>query len=206
MPWWAGKAQARHYLEKVNEKAKVLEYTLFQPGLFLDYLASPYQTAKYVAPLDSVFDFQNLRGIVVEGHEDAIMTLTTAADVATVVARAVEYEGEWPRIGGIRGNRLTFAEILEIGERVRGRPFAIEKVKLDDLEAGHLKTSWALEKRHRAVSEEQAAALVKVVSIGMLLSSVKGGWAVSDEFNQIFPDFRFTEAEDFLTKVWAEKP
>ncbi|KPM43139.1 hypothetical protein AK830_g3424 [Neonectria ditissima] len=206
MPWWAGKTQTRQYLEKVNENEQVLEYTLFQSGLFLDYLASPYQTAKHVAPLDSIFDFQNLRAIVVEGHEDAIMTLTTVADIASVVALAVEYEGQWPRVGGIRGNRLTFEEILDIGERVRGRPFTIEKVKLDDLEAGHLKTSWALEKRHRAVSEEQAAALVKVVSIGMLLSSVKGAWAVSDEFNQLFPDYKFTETEEFLSRVWAGKP
>jgi hypothetical protein len=207
---------------------QMLEYTLFQPGLFLDYLASPYKTAKYVAPLDSVFDYQHRRAIVVDGHEDAIMTLTTAADLAEIVARAVDYEGEWPRIGGIRGNRVTFTQILEIGERIRGaiesirlhspgdlsfcsheipgRPFTIEKVKLDDLEAGNLKTSWALEKRHQAVPEDQAASLVKAASIGILLSSAKGAWAVSDEFNQLFPDYKFTEIEDFLTKVWDGKP
>lgn len=100
--------------------AQVLEYTLFQPGLFLDYLASPYKTAKYVTPLDTFIDFQNRRAIVVDGHDDAIMTLTTVQDIAGVVARAVEYDGEWPKIGGIRGNRVTVSQILEIGEKVRG--------------------------------------------------------------------------------------
>lgn len=98
----------------------MLEYTLFQPGLFLDYLAYPHKTSKHIDPLQSVFDFEHRRAIAVEGHEDAIMTLTTAADLATVVARAVEYEGKWPVRGGIRGNRVTFSEILEIGHRVRG--------------------------------------------------------------------------------------
>src|SRR5262249_10455102 len=93
---------------------------LFQPGLFLDYLACPYKTAKYIDPLQSVFDYHNCRAIVVDGHEDAIMTLTTVADVAAIVARAVDYEGEWPEIGGMRGNRVTFSQVVEIGEKVRG--------------------------------------------------------------------------------------
>lgn len=100
---------------------KKLEYTLFQPGLFLDYLAFPYKTAKYLDPLQSVFDFEHRRAIVVDGHEDAILTLTTVSDLSEIIARAVEYEGAWPRHGGIRGNRLTFSDILRIGETVRGK-------------------------------------------------------------------------------------
>lgn len=67
-----------------------------------------------------MFDFQNRRAIVVEGHEEAVLTLTTVQDLARIVAEAVEYEGVWPVHGGIQGNRLTASEILSIGERVRG--------------------------------------------------------------------------------------
>ncbi|KAF2799375.1 NAD(P)-binding protein [Melanomma pulvis-pyrius CBS 109.77] len=207
MPWWTGKEEVREYLKKVNEKGKVLQYTLIQPGLFLDYLASPYKTAKHVAPLDTMFDFQNRRAIVVEGY-DAIMTLTTAEDLAAVVAGAVDYDGEWPEIGGISGNRIPISQILKIGEEVRGRPFTIETVKLDDLENGELKTSWILGKRHKAFAgdDDEAARMLKTVLIGMLLSSTKGAWDVSDEFNRLLPDYNFTQAEDFLTQVWEGKP
>lgn len=98
----------------------MLEYTLFQPGLFLDYLASPHKTARHIDPLDTVFDFQNRRAIAVNGHEDAVLTLTTAADLASVVAQAVDYDGQWPEVGGIRGNRVTFSQVIEIGENIRG--------------------------------------------------------------------------------------
>jgi len=74
-----------------------------------------------VTPLDTFIDFQNRRAIVVEGHENAIMTLTTVHDIAGVVARAVEVDGEWPKIGGINGNSVTISQILQIGEKVRGR-------------------------------------------------------------------------------------
>lgn len=136
MPWWAGKQNIREYLRKFNEDEKVrcsrtairlvltfpqvLEYILFQPGLFLDYQNSSYKTAKHVEPLDSVFDYQNCRAILVEGHGNAIMTLTMAADPAGIVARAADHEGKWPEIGGIRGNKVTFSQVVEIGEKIRG--------------------------------------------------------------------------------------
>lgn len=106
---------------------------MFQPGLFLDYLASPYKTAKYVTPLDTFIDFQKRRAIVVEGHEDAVMTLTTVHDIARVVARAVDIDDEWPKVGGIKGNSVTISQILHIGETVRGksRPVHHRKSKVD---------------------------------------------------------------------------
>jgi hypothetical protein len=48
--------------------------------------------------------------------------------------------------------------------------------------------------------------MVKQVVIGLLLSSLDGGWDVSGELNQIFPDYEFMEIEDFLSKVWNGKP
>jgi hypothetical protein len=66
-----------------------------------------------------MFDFQNRRVIIVDGH-DFIMTFTTAQDLAAVVAGAVDFDGEWPVIGGIRGNRIAVSQLLKIGETVRG--------------------------------------------------------------------------------------
>lgn len=68
-----------------------------------------------------MIDFQNRRAIVVDGY-NAIMTLTTVQDLAAVVARAVDYDGEWPVIGGISGNKVAVSRILEIGEKIRGVP------------------------------------------------------------------------------------
>ena len=72
-----------------------------------------------MAPLDTMFDFQNHRAIVVEGH-DAVFTLTAVHDLAQIISKAVDYTGEWPIDGGIRGNRLTVSQILSIGEKIRG--------------------------------------------------------------------------------------
>ena len=74
-----------------------------------------------MAPLNTMFDFQHRRAIVVKNH-DFIMTFTTVQDLAGIVAEAVDYEGEWPVMGGISGNRVTVSQILKIGEKVRGMP------------------------------------------------------------------------------------
>jgi len=75
-----------------------------------------------VTPLDTFIDFQSRRAIIVQGHEDAVMTLTTVQDIAAVVSRAVELDDdcEWPKIGGIKGNSVAISQILKIGEVVRG--------------------------------------------------------------------------------------
>ncbi|KAJ8121955.1 hypothetical protein ONZ43_g1725 [Nemania bipapillata] len=206
MAWWQGKQKVREYLKELNEKETVIEYTLFQPGLFLDYFAFPYKTSKHLDPLQTVFDFQNRRALVVDGREDAVMTLTTVADAAAVIARAVDYGGKWPTTGGICGNRVSVSQILKIGNRVRGGPFSVEKVRTEDLEAGELKTSWSLEAVHQAVPDDQAQALLKMVCIGTILSSSKGAWDSSNEMNQLFPEYEFTSAEEFLSRVWKGRP
>lgn len=53
------------------------------------------------------------------------MTMTTVADLCNVVARAIEFEGEWPVVGGIRGNDLTMGELLTLAEKVRGTSVSV---------------------------------------------------------------------------------
>jgi hypothetical protein len=96
----------------------------------LDYLATPYKTAKYLEPLNTMINFQNRRAIVVDGY-DAIMTYTTVKDLAAVVARAVDLDDEWPVVGGIRGNRVPISQILKIGEKVRGVPYLTHQIKIE---------------------------------------------------------------------------
>ena len=59
-----------------------------------------------------------------------------------------------------------------------------------------------LGKHHSAVKEDEVAKFKTGVLIGFLLSSAKGAWDSSDEFNQIFPDYDFVKIEDFLRDVW----
>ncbi|KAI2623728.1 hypothetical protein GGS21DRAFT_494053 [Xylaria nigripes] len=84
------------------------------------------------------FDFESRRATVVDGYEGAIMSMTTVADVASFIARAVDYEGKQPTNAGIRGNRAAIAQIQRC-------PYSVEKVKIKDPEVRQPMTSRSLE-------------------------------------------------------------
>ena len=71
-----------------------------------------------------MYDFENRRAIMREGGDDDTIVLTTVQDLAGVVARAIDYEGEWPVVGGIRGSRISIKELVALGEEIRGQSFA----------------------------------------------------------------------------------
>lgn len=208
IPFYAEKETVREYLRQLNQEKKVIEHCLFQCGLFLNYLAFPYKTAKHFDPLPLQWDFQNCRGIVLEGREHLDgLTLTKVQDLANVVAEAVDFEGEWPTVGGIRGNQVTIEQILALGEKIRGKKFALESVRLEDVEAGTFETSWVPELNHPSIPKEMVPIFSKNTLKDGLIGLSKGVYTLpSDEWNQLLLSYKFTSIEEFLTEVWAGKP
>ena len=120
LSWYSFKAETRQYLEDINKDSKVLEYCLFQPGLFANYLTQPYRSATHVTSIETPWDFQNRRMIMCDGGEDQIITLTNVRDLANVVALAIDYKGYWPVVGGMKGSDLSMKQLISLGEELRG--------------------------------------------------------------------------------------
>lgn len=90
--------------------------------MFEEYFTHPYKSAKHLVAFELHIDFNKRRAITLEGGDDNRITLTTTRDLANVVARAVEYEGEWPLIGGIKGTDFTIGQLIALGEKIRKIP------------------------------------------------------------------------------------
>ncbi|OHF03033.1 NmrA-like family protein [Colletotrichum orchidophilum] len=202
--WYGYKEETRQYLASINKDKKVLEYCLFQPGLFINYMTYPYSSSKYVKLFETPINYYQRRALVVDGGEDAIITFTTAQDLAKVVALAVEYEGEWPVVGGIQGAQVTVGQLIALGEKIRGGPFDVTKLKADDLQAGVVKAPWLPKFEHPSMPPETVGAIAPSLVSGMLLGFVAGNMVCSDEWNRLLPGFKFTQPEEFLTAAWAE--
>ncbi|RSL51287.1 hypothetical protein CEP54_011477 [Fusarium duplospermum] len=202
MPWYTGKIEIVQYLENVNKDKKVLEYCRFQVGAFMDYLCHPYKGSKYITTLPLNIDLEKKHAIVVEGSLDDEMTYTSVEDIAHVITRAVDYQGEWPTIGGIQGDKITIGELLRIGEKVKGESFTVEWLKMEDLAAGELKTNNYPRLDIPSVPKDQVESFSKMAIIGVLIAMTRGVWTVSDEWNKIFPDYKFTGVEELLTEAW----
>jgi hypothetical protein len=97
-----------------------LEYTLFQPGLFVNYLTFPHKSTEHLHLFETPFDFENRRAIVIDGSYDDRITFTSVHDLANVVAMAIDFDAEWPVVGGIRGTDISIGQLIVLGEKVRG--------------------------------------------------------------------------------------
>ncbi|CAL1714302.1 unnamed protein product [Somion occarium] len=208
VPWYVEKETVREYLREVNRERKVLEYCLFQCGIFSNNLATPHKTAKHLVPIMLPFDFQNRRAIVLEGRNDIdSVTFTKVQDVANIVAEAIDYEGEWPVVGGIRGNNLTVGQVLALGEKIRGKPFAVETLTLEDIESGNINTSWYPVLEHPSIPKEEIESFSKMALGGTLIGIAKAAYTIpTDEWNKLLPSYKFADIEEFLYEAWAGKP
>jgi hypothetical protein len=174
--------------------------------------------------MEMPFDFNNRRALVLDGGDDGRITLTTVQDFANVVARAIDFGGEWPVVGGIRGTDMSVKQLIALGEKIRGAcaslidtrlllmlnspgaPFEIEKLKAADLESGAWTSSWVPKLDHPSVPVEQVDMFSRIIVAGILLAVSAKCYSCSDEWNRLLPDYEFTQPEEFLSEVWHGKP
>jgi hypothetical protein len=198
--------------------------------MFTNYFTHPYESSKHMHVMESYFSFGNRRIIRLEGGDDDLVSLTTVQDVANVVARAIEYEGEWPVIGGMRGTLISVGELAKLGQKVRGMytsqspererereskvltcfgiggTFDVQTVQKEDLASGEWKTSWIPLIDHASIPADQVEFFSRIIVASMMLATHAKAYHTSDEWNRLLPDYKFTSAEDFLAGVWAGKP
>lgn len=108
------------YLRQVNSDKQVLEYCLFQTGMYMNYLGHPHKTAKHLHITCTHLDIENKQALQLDdGEEWAVFT--TIEDVAKVVVRAIGYTGKWPETGGITGSRIQTKDLIKLAEEIRGK-------------------------------------------------------------------------------------
>ena len=87
-----------------------------------------------------------------------------------------------------------------------GGPFAIERVKAEELENMSFATSWVPKLDHPSIPPEQVDFFSRVIMSGFLLAIKDGEYNCSDEWNRLLPEYKFTQPEKFLTEAWHGKP
>ncbi|KAL8340860.1 hypothetical protein RB601_006790 [Gaeumannomyces tritici] len=217
MPHYDNKLLVRDYLAALNNNnnnnnnsgtgggKKVLEYTLLWPGLFLNYLGAPRKTTAHVSTWEFLISMDKGVALAVEGHADARVAFTTIADLRAAVVRIIEHEGEWPVNGGIRGDAMRYADLLELAGRIRGAPLETSWLRKEVLQAGKLEAGWAPKVEHPSLDANFTDEAMEQMSAGIMLAVAAGAWDTSDEWNRLLPDMKFTGIEDFLTPLFKSE-
>lgn len=106
--------------------------------------------------------------------------------------------------GGFYSSSLFFVSWTDVlTSSGPGGPFAVSRLRLEDLRAGVVKAPWLPKLAHPAIPEETHRAVGPQIVSGVLQGLAAGEWESSDAWNRLLPDFKFTRPEEFLTKAWA---
>ncbi|KAE9567258.1 hypothetical protein CGMCC3_g16563 [Colletotrichum fructicola] len=192
------------YLKEINREKKILEFCLFQPGLFMNYLSFPHPSTVRHALYNSMFDVENRRALVPE-KGDYRLTMTTIQDLGRVVDAALAYESAWPEVGGISGSSIACSEIIRVAESIRGK-FEIITIPQSTLEAGKLGVAWdaQLEQPSHLKIDQDWESFTHSFIAEIIRGACDGAWLVSDDWNQLLPHLELTTVEEFLTDIWKD--
>ena len=86
----------------------------------MDYLAHPCPPSKHFDTFPLLFVLENARAVVVKDGTSPVV-FTASADVAKVVARAIDYPEPWTVDGGIVGEKSSYKAVIETAEKITGQ-------------------------------------------------------------------------------------
>ena len=95
-----------------------LEYTLFENGLFANYLAVGTPGIGHLSSYPFMFDIEHYKATLA-ADTSMYHVYTRAEDIGRFVAASLDLE-KWPAVSHMQGDRKTVAEVLRLAEQVRG--------------------------------------------------------------------------------------
>jgi len=78
----------------------------------------------------------------------------------------------------------------------------VTRLKKEDLEAGTWQSEWAPLAAHPSIPADQVEAVSRAMVPNILLAINDGAFETSDEWNELLPDYKFTDAEPFVGREW----
>lgn len=109
-----------------------LEYTLYETGIFMNYLAVGTPGLGGGHPFRFIMDVENC-SVTIPGDGSAPLVMTRMEDVGAFVAASLDLD-KWPRVSRMAGDRKTYHEILAIAEPLRGKKFDVTYISMETLD------------------------------------------------------------------------
>ncbi|KAL4819612.1 pyridoxal phosphate-dependent transferase [Aspergillus spinulosporus] len=113
--------------------SSTLQFTRVIPGFFMDYWGMPYVKSQ-LSQMTIAVDMANCEAAI-PGDGNDIIAMTYSYDTASFIARLLESE-KWDEFSVVIGDEVTYNQLVEIGERVRGRKFKVLYDSADKVKEG----------------------------------------------------------------------
>ncbi|KAI8818012.1 NAD-P-binding protein [Fimicolochytrium jonesii] len=195
---WAGDTEKNRIIDLYRPKNEIiealdntegLEWTLFTPGIFMNYLATPHTTS-HLPPLKFLIDAENNTALIPGTGTEPII-YTTAQDVGRFVAATLSLP-HWPRKSAMAGSVTTFNEIIDALEKVKGVKFERD-----------YRSKEVLEREVEEAREDVMKRFYAQVALALVVNGEQ--FAFETNLNGLFPEIRPTGVEEFVRTWWGKK-
>jgi hypothetical protein len=88
---------------------------------------------------------------------------------------------------------------------LKGESFTVDRHRLKDLEAGESKIAKPIRFPAHYIFPGQEETFAATVTANTLISVSRGVWTVSDEWNRLLPAYKFSQPEEFVTRLWTSR-
>ncbi|KAL4784437.1 pyridoxal phosphate-dependent transferase [Aspergillus varians] len=176
-------------------KKTTLQFTRVVPGFFMDYWGMPHVRAN-LSPMTIGVDMVNCEAAI-PGDGNDVICMTYTYDMAAFIARLLEVE-EWEEFSVVVGDAVTFNQLVEVGERVRGRKFKVVYDSVDKVREGAVTVP--IQPEGVAYGGEE---LVEVMAfMDSLILEKLFDFPEAIRGNGRFSDLKLVKIEEFVRKAW----
>lgn len=113
LTFYRPKAVVADYVRKSG-----LEYTFYESGLFMNWLAIGTEGLAHIGPLKLVVDVEGYKAQI-PGDGNAKVAMTRVEDIGFFVAASLELQ-RWPGVSRLAGDVKSYNEIVRLAEAARG--------------------------------------------------------------------------------------
>ncbi|KAH7065836.1 hypothetical protein BKA63DRAFT_165944 [Paraphoma chrysanthemicola] len=180
-------------------RASDLQFTRIMLGWTLDHYGIPGVPSN-MKPFSFAIDFHNRRAAI-PGDGTAKVAFLHTTDLAKYIAAMLEQDS-WPEFSAFAGDRISWGELLALGEEVTGSKWDVTYDSVDKLEKG----DGTLLQQPEGSPELPEEVLRHMVSEYGIMAT-KGIMDVTKEGlrNDEFPDIKPVTVREVVEAAWGKK-
>ncbi|KAF7585968.1 hypothetical protein BBP40_009759 [Aspergillus hancockii] len=188
----------KYWLEAADLLAKTkLQYTRVIPGFFMDYWGMPVVRTN-LQPFTFGIDIASCQAAI-PGDGNDVLCMTYTYDMAAFMVRLLDEE-KWPEFSVIVGDQITYNQLLQLAEQIRGRKFQVTYDNAEQIKEGNVTVPPMPAETGYSVEElKETTALVSRLTIARVFDL-----PVDNRLNARFPDIETMKIKDFLHNAWKD--
>ncbi|KAL5365863.1 hypothetical protein BJX96DRAFT_20264 [Aspergillus floccosus] len=188
----------QHWLDAADAlKKSSLQYTKVIPGFFMDYWGMP-SVRTYLQPVTFGIDMVSCQAAI-PGDGNDVIGMTYSYDMAKFIIKLLELE-EWSEFSVFVGDDITYNELLQLAEQVRGKKFQVTYDSVENVKEGRVTVPPMPERVPYSAEElREMTVLVSRLTVAGVFNL-----PVEQRMNSRFPDLRPIKVKEFLLKNWID--